>query len=76
MALRIITADERLAIKAYSLLDIRAGFDLVDQKIRISAFGRNITNEYYWTNVQDSQNTVVRFTGMPVTYGLQVNWRY
>lgn len=71
-----VTADDRLSIRAYSLVDIRAGIDLVDRKIRISAFGRNITNKYYWTNAQDSQNTVVRFTGMPVTYGLQLNWRY
>ena len=59
-----------------TIIDLRAGFELPDEKLRISAFARNVGNVYYWTNVQDNLASVTRFAGMPRTYGLQASWRY
>ena len=33
-------------------------------------WGKNVTNKFYWDNVSHPYDTVVRYTGMPVTYGL------
>ncbi|MFD2497782.1 hypothetical protein ACFSTI_01485 [Rhizorhabdus histidinilytica] len=70
------SADTRQVIKAYTLIDVRAGVSFGENKVKVGAFVRNLTNKYYWTNVLDSLSSIVRFTGMPRTYGLQASWRY
>jgi outer membrane receptor protein involved in Fe transport len=64
------------AIKAYQLLDLRAGVTTPDGKWRFSAWGRNVTDTFYWTSANHITDTFVRFTGMPATYGISVNYRY
>ncbi|GAC1409088.1 MAG: TonB-dependent receptor [Novosphingobium sp.] len=71
-----VTADDRFIIKAYGLVDLRAGVRLHDDRYRIGAYVRNVGNTFYWTNVQDNLATIARFTGMPRTYGLQFSARY
>ncbi len=65
-----------LDIDAYWLVDARAGLEFSGGKYRIQAFGKNITNQYYWTNATRSVDNVRRYAGMPVTYGVQVSVRY
>ena len=36
-------------------------------------WGRNITDEYYWTQSQSTNDTVMRWTGMPRTYGISIS---
>jgi outer membrane receptor protein involved in Fe transport len=73
---QFVTADARYKIKEYAVVDLRAGVHLHDDKLRIGGFVRNVTNTFYWTNVQDNLASISRFTGMPRTYGMQVTWRY
>jgi iron complex outermembrane receptor protein len=73
---QFVSADPRFNIKAYALVDLRAGFDFPASKLRASVYVRNVGNTYYWTNVQDTLASIARFTGMPRTYGVQLNWRY
>jgi outer membrane receptor protein involved in Fe transport len=61
---------------AFQLLDLRAGVESTDGRWRISLFGQNVTNEYYWTSATRNQDTVVRMAGMPATYGLRVTFRH
>jgi outer membrane receptor protein involved in Fe transport len=63
-----------LAIDAYALLDLRAGVRAADGRWSITAFGRNVTDTYYWTTVQKPQDTLVRFAGMPATYGVAIRF--
>jgi outer membrane receptor protein involved in Fe transport len=63
-------------IKAYQLLDLRAGVATPDGKWRFSAWGRNVTDTFYWTSANHLTDTLVRFTGMPATYGVSVNYRF
>jgi len=63
-------------VKEYALLDLHAGVKLNDDKLRIGAWVRNVTNTFYWANIQDNLASISRFTGMPRTYGMQVGWRY
>ena len=59
-----------------TLLDLRAGVESNDGRWRVEAFGRNVTNRYYWVNVSHLTDTVTRLTGMPATYGVRATFRY
>ena len=59
-----------------TLIDLRAGVEGDNGRWRIEAFGRNVTNRYYWINVVKQIDTVTRLTGMPVSYGLRLSYRY
>lgn len=41
-----------------------------------SLYAQNLFNTYYWTSAQLSHNTIVRYAGMPQTYGFRVSWDY
>jgi iron complex outermembrane recepter protein len=66
----------QLSIKAYTLVDVRAGIKSPTDKWRLSIFGRNIFNTYYWTSANQSQDVFVRYTGKPATYGISLSVRY
>lgn len=63
-----------LEIDAYTLLDIRAGFELEDWRVQF--WGRNVTDEYYWHSAAHVNDVLYRYTGMPATYGVTVSWRH
>jgi len=65
-----------LNIDSYGLLDLRAGIEAPDGKWRVQAFGRNVTNAYYWTNVAKFFDVVRRLAGQPATYGVQVSYKF
>jgi outer membrane receptor protein involved in Fe transport len=64
-----------LKIDAYTLLDLRAGVESHDGAWRLSVFGRNVTNAYYWTAANHDLDTTVRFAGMPATWGVRLDYR-
>ena len=63
-------------IDGYALLDLRAGVSSEDGRWRISAFGRNITDQAYVTSVSTYLDTLIRYRGKPTVYGLSVAFRY
>ncbi|MGB3795100.1 MAG: TonB-dependent receptor [Alteraurantiacibacter sp.] len=63
-------------IDSYTTVDLRAGISSVNDTWRISIFGNNVFNEYYWTNVVASFDTIGRYTGEPATYGVSLSYRY
>ncbi|NIJ37418.1 outer membrane receptor protein involved in Fe transport [Sphingopyxis panaciterrae] len=63
-------------IPGYSLFDVRAGFESADGDWRIQAYGRNITNKWYWVNVGVETDAIHRAPGMGATYGLAVSYRF
>jgi iron complex outermembrane receptor protein len=65
-----------LVIKAYAIADVRAGLLSRDGHWRFEAFGNNVTNTYYWNQATLSGESVVRFAGMPATYGVTVGYKY
>jgi iron complex outermembrane recepter protein len=62
-------------IPSYALLDLRAGITSASGW-GVELFGHNVTNRYYLTNVAHEIDTVTRYTGMPVTYGIKFSYRY
>jgi iron complex outermembrane recepter protein len=70
-------AQAEFAVKAYTLVDLRAGVHTADDKWRFSAFVHNLGNSYYWTNVSYAgPDVAVRYAGMPRTYGVSASWRF
>lgn len=63
-------------IDGHSLLDVRVGVASADQRWSLIAWGRNVTDEYYWADAQRNIDTVSRTAGMPVTYGVTVSYRF
>ena len=65
-----------LDTKAYALLDLRAGVATRNGAWRVSVWGHNVADTYYWTAANRDLDTTVRFTGMPATYGVMLTYRY
>jgi outer membrane receptor protein involved in Fe transport len=61
-------------VPAYSLLDLRAGVS--KDAWRFQLWGRNVTNQWYWTSSSHVNDVVLRFTGMPTTYGFTLSYRF
>jgi outer membrane receptor protein involved in Fe transport len=61
-------------VPAYALLDLRAG--IAKDNWRVQVWGRNVTNEWYWTAADRVNDTILRYTGMPTTYGVTFSYRY
>ena len=63
-------------INGYALLDLRAGVATADGRWNASIWGRNVTDKYYWTSAVRGSDAVVRYAGMPATYGITVGFQY
>ena len=61
-------------VPSYTLVDLRAGIE--KDAWRVEAWGKNITNKWYWTAADRVNDTILRFTGMPTTYGVTITYRY
>lgn len=68
--------DARLFIDDYGLLDLRVGIGQADGKWTASLYAQNVTDEYYWHTAARRGDSVIRFTGMPVTYGVNVSFKF
>jgi outer membrane receptor protein involved in Fe transport len=65
-----------LNLNEYATLDLRAGLMSDDDQWRVTAFGRNVTNKYYWNNATIGFETLLRFTGQPQSWGIEVAYRF
>jgi outer membrane receptor protein involved in Fe transport len=60
----------------YTLLDVRAGIAAHDDRWRLTVWGKNVTNTYYYTNAYRYIDYFSRLTGQPATYGATFSFRY
>jgi iron complex outermembrane recepter protein len=60
-------------IKSYTLVDLRGGLEGDDW--RVFLWGKNVGNTYYWNNVNSSFDVIVRYAGMPATYGITASYK-
>jgi outer membrane receptor protein involved in Fe transport len=65
-----------LGIDGYTLVDLRAGLASADERWKLSIWGRNLFDKYYWTNAYRIADVSARFAGKPTTYGATVSFRY
>ena len=71
-----LEGDPRFEVKDYGLVNASIGVRSLDDRWRLQAWVRNLTNTYYWTAVSSNANVVVRFPGQPRTYGLSLTASY
>lgn len=68
--------DTPFVIDDFYTVDARIGYQSADQSWKVMLFGKNITDEYYYTTVIPSFDSIGRFAGKPVTYGVKVSYDY
>ena len=68
--------DARLSIDDYGLLDLRGGIGDADGKWTASLYAQNVTDEYYWHTAARRGDAVIRFAGMPATYGVNMSFKF
>jgi outer membrane receptor protein involved in Fe transport len=67
---------EIVKIAPYALLDLRAGVQSAEQRWRVSLWVHNATDKYYWINQLRIGDTITKVTGMPITYGATLTYRF
>jgi iron complex outermembrane receptor protein len=63
-------------IDAYALVNASVAVHDLSETWEASLWARNLTDEYYWTSVASNANVVVRFAGMPATYGASLTFNF
>jgi outer membrane receptor protein involved in Fe transport len=71
-----VGALELFRIDSFTLLDLRAGIEFGEGRHSVWAWGRNVTDEYHWSNVFANGNAISRFVGQPATYGVGLSARF
>jgi len=61
-------------INARALLDVRAGIERGPWRAWV--WGRNITDKHYWNAASHVNDVLLRYTGMPATYGATVTYSF
>ena len=72
----IVGADSFSSIKGYALLDLRGGVATHDGVWRLSFYGKNVLNKYYWVDAEPAFDTTIRYAGRPATYGATLSYRF
>lgn len=72
----VVGNDPDSLIKAFTLIDLRAGIGPASGNWQARVFVKNLTNKYYWTNSIVVYDQRVRYAGQPRTYGVAISYRY
>ncbi|WP_305885142.1 TonB-dependent receptor [Phenylobacterium sp. LH3H17] len=64
------------AVPDYGTLNASIGLHRLDDRWEVSLWGRNLTDEYYWSAVSSNANVVVRFPGATRTFGAAFTLKY
>jgi iron complex outermembrane recepter protein len=66
--------NDPLNVPGYALLDLRAGISHGSWMVQL--WGRNVTNQWYWTAADHVNDVLLHYTGQPVTYGVSFSYRF
>lgn len=61
---------------SYAIWGARIGYESADGHWKAMLWGKNLTDEYYVTNVVASSDSTSRYTGRPRTYGITVGYNF
>lgn len=70
------TESAQTKMRPYTLIDLRAGIEAEDGRWRLSIWGKNVTDKYYWTGVFRGTDQTTRQPSRPVTYGLSFEAKF
>ena len=63
-----------LLVPAYTLVDLRLGVEKDNWSFQL--WGRNVGNTWYWTGAYHVNDVLLRYTGMPATWGATFNYKF
>jgi len=63
-------------IDGYVTVDARIGYRAENDQWEVMLWGKNIFNEYYYTNVVSSYEAAARAAAMPATYGIKFSTKF
>ena len=63
-----------LYVPGYTLVDLRLGIEKDNWSFQL--WGRNVTNTWYWTGAYHVNDVLLRYTGMPATWGATFNYKF
>jgi outer membrane receptor protein involved in Fe transport len=69
------SGDSAYNIRSYTIFDVQAGIESA-AGWSLQVWGKNITNKYYWTNVNHVSDTIVRTAGLPAMYGVTLGYKF
>ena len=69
-------ADPVFEIEDVTLYGARAGLSAADSRWNVTVWGRNLTDEFQPLTTRKITDAVVRFTGMPRTYGVSLTYNW
>ena len=72
----VIGDEAGFEIKAYGLVGAKLGIHAADDSWGVESYVTNLFDTYYWTSAQRASETLVRFAGMPRTYGVRASFRF
>lgn len=61
---------------AYTTVDARLGYEAPDGQWKVTVWGKNIFNEYYWSNAVIANDSIFRLAGRPRTYGVTFGFKF
>lgn len=71
-----LVGDHEMVINERLLVDVRAGVESTDGKWRVWGWVRNVTDKHYWNQSVHVNDVLLRYTGMPRTYGVSLSMRF
>ena len=67
-----LSGDTTLPVPERTLVDVRAGLENDNWKVWF--WGRNVTDEYYWTRHSKVNDAIIKLPAMPRTYGISASY--
>jgi iron complex outermembrane receptor protein len=64
------------AVDSYDLVNARLALQSVDGSWEVAAWGKNITDEYYYVSNTTGNDVFSRYAGMGATYGVSVSYSW
>ena len=73
-----LAASELIKTEAYTVVDARLGWEAANNKWSVALWGRNLTDQRYYTGAFDlsSLGIAVGFINVPRSYGLDFRYRF
>lgn len=63
-------------IEDYALVGAQVGLYSRNNRWELQGFVNNLFDKYYWRNVQKGNETLIRYSGMPRTFGARLIFKY
>ncbi|PLW81799.1 TonB-dependent receptor [Kineobactrum sediminis] len=63
-------------IDGYTTVDARLGLQMLENGLTITAWGKNLFDEFYATNLVSNSDVVMRMVGQPRTYGVTLAYDF